>query len=56
MHIAAMDNTKDDHNNEDYDEDDNLQPYLQSQSLYALKIWLLLKPYVLERLVNYFYT
>ena len=51
-----MDNTKDDHNNEDYDEDDNLQPYLQSQSLYALKIWLLLKPYVLERLVNYFHT
>ena len=56
MHIAAMGNTKDDHNNEDYDEDDHLQPYLKSQSLYALKILLLLKPYVLGKLVNYFHT
>ena len=41
-----MGNTKDDHNNEDYDEDDHLQPYLQSQSL---------KPYVLEKHVNHFH-
>ena len=51
-----MGNTKDDHNNENYDEDNHLQPYLKSQSLYALKILLLLKPYVLGKLVNYFHT
>ena len=56
MHIAAMHNNKDDHYKEDFNEDDHKEVKNDTFSHnHSLKIWLALKPYVLEKLVNNFY-